>query len=83
MFHIELSANAGAFAKSASTLGNTEEHTALSRALSQLAEVEEKVESVHAAQADADFYVLAELVHDYIGMVQAVKVSASLKRCAL
>jgi len=40
-----------------------------------LAEVEEKVESVHGAQADADFYILAELVHDYVGMIQAVKVN--------
>ena len=39
----ELAQNTGAFAKSAAMLGNAEEHTALSRALSQLAEVEEKV----------------------------------------
>jgi len=38
-----LAQNTGAFAKSAAMLGNAEEHTALSRALSQLAEVEEKV----------------------------------------
>jgi sorting nexin-1/2 len=63
------------FARSVATLANTEEHTSLSRALSQLAEVEEKVDSVHAAQADADYYVLAELIHDYVGMIQAVKVS--------
>ncbi len=36
---VELAANTGAFAKSAAMLGNAEEHTALSRALSQLAEV--------------------------------------------
>lgn len=70
----DLATNIGSFAKSVSALGTTEEHTSLSRALSQLSEVEEKVESVHAAQADADFYVLAELVHDYVGMIQAVKV---------
>ncbi len=35
----ELAANTGSFAKSAAMLGNAEEHTALSRALSQLAEV--------------------------------------------
>ena len=39
----ELSANTTAFAKSAAMLGNSEDHTALSRALSQLAEVEEKI----------------------------------------
>ena len=33
-----------AFAKSAAMLGNSEDHTALSRALSQLAEVEEKID---------------------------------------
>lgn len=36
------------FAKSAAMLSNCEEHTSLSRALSQLAEVEEKVNSFAA-----------------------------------
>jgi len=72
--HSELAQSAGQFARAVATLGTAEEHTSLARTLSQLSEVEEKVESVHQAQSDADFYVLAELIRDYIGMVHAVKV---------
>jgi len=39
----ELALATGTFAKSAAILSNNEEHTSLSRILSQLAEVEEKV----------------------------------------
>ncbi|KAJ7388947.1 sorting nexin-2 [Desmophyllum pertusum] len=55
--------------------GNAEEHATLSRALSQLAEVEEKIEQLHIQQADSDFYVVAELLKDYIGLIQSVKAS--------
>jgi len=72
---VELAQGAGQFARAIATLGTAEEHTSLARALSQLSEVEEKVESVHQAQSDADFYILSELIHDYVGMVQAVKVN--------
>lgn len=56
-------------------LGNCEEHTALSRALSQLAEVEEKVEQLQSNQAGQDFFLLSELLKDYIALIGAVKVS--------
>ncbi|OPJ88826.1 hypothetical protein AV530_009124 [Patagioenas fasciata monilis] len=69
----ELSANTAAFAKSAAMLGNSEDHTALSRALSQLAEVEEKIDHLHQEQAFADFYVFSELLGDYIRLIAAVK----------
>ncbi|GIY04492.1 sorting nexin-1 [Caerostris darwini] len=69
----ELAANTGAFAKSAAMLGNCEEHTALSRALSQLAEVEEKIEQLQSQQAGQDFFLLAELLKDYIALIGAVK----------
>ncbi|XP_059922089.1 sorting nexin-2 isoform X1 [Gadus macrocephalus] len=69
----ELSVNTALFAKSAAMLGNSEDHTALSRALSQLAEVEEKVEQLHQDQAGADFYLLAELLADYIRLIGSVK----------
>jgi sorting nexin-1/2 len=62
-----------AFAKSAAMLSNCEEHTSLSRALSQLAEVEEKVEALHNEQANADFSVLCELLKDYIALIGAIK----------
>ncbi|KAF3851541.1 hypothetical protein F7725_013313, partial [Dissostichus mawsoni] len=56
----ELSVNTAQFAKSAAMLGNSEDHTALSRALSQLAEVEEKIDQLHQDQANADFYLFSE-----------------------
>lgn len=34
-------------------LGNAEEHATLSRALSQLAEVEEKIEQLHVEQVES------------------------------
>ncbi|XP_006626912.1 sorting nexin-2 [Lepisosteus oculatus] len=69
----ELSVNTAAFAKSAAMLGNSEDHTALSRALSQLAEVEEKIDQLHQEQAYADFYLFSELLSDYVRLITAVK----------
>lgn len=69
----ELSVNTAAFAKSAAMLGNSEDHTALSRALSQLAEVEEKIDQLHQEQANADFYLFAELLSDYVRLITSVK----------
>ncbi|XP_068722767.1 sorting nexin-2-like [Montipora capricornis] len=69
----DLSSSTAAFAKSTAMLSNAEEHASLSRALSQLAEVEEKIEQIHIGQADSDFYIVAELLKDYIGLIQAVK----------
>ncbi|KAL8615925.1 hypothetical protein ACOMHN_034601 [Nucella lapillus] len=69
----ELSTSTAVFAKSAAMLGNVEEHTTLSRALSQLAETEEKIETIHKGQADTDFYVIAELLKDYISLIASVK----------
>ncbi|XP_072166940.1 uncharacterized protein [Diadema setosum] len=69
----ELANTTSSFAKSAAMLGNSEEHTALSRAISQLAETEEKIEALHSNQAATDFYVLSELLKDYIGLLAAVR----------
>uniref|UniRef100_A0A8K9XLH0 Sorting nexin-2 n=1 Tax=Oncorhynchus mykiss TaxID=8022 RepID=A0A8K9XLH0_ONCMY len=69
----ELSVNTASFAKSAAMLGNSEDHTALSRALSQLAEVEEKIDQLHQDQAYADFYLFSELLGDYVRLITAVK----------
>ncbi|XP_073675083.1 sorting nexin-2 [Garra rufa] len=69
----ELSVNTASFAKSAAMLGNSEDHTALSRALSQLAEVEEKIDQLHQDQAYADFYMFSELLGDYVRLITSVK----------
>lgn len=52
---------------------------ALSKALSSLSEIETKVEQLTADQADTDFFVLAELVKDYISLIQSVKVATICK----
>uniref|UniRef100_A0A8C6XNS9 Sorting nexin 1 n=1 Tax=Naja naja TaxID=35670 RepID=A0A8C6XNS9_NAJNA len=69
----ELSLNTSQFAKSLAMLGSSEDNTALSRALSQLAEVEEKIEQLHQEQANSDFFLLAELLSDYIRLLAAVR----------
>ncbi|XP_078314338.1 sorting nexin-2-like isoform X2 [Crassostrea virginica] len=69
----ELSNMTAMFAKSAAMLGTAEEHTALSRALSQLAETEERIETIHADQSEQDFFVMAELCKDYVSLLGAVK----------
>ena len=55
-------------------MGNSEDNTALSRALSQLAEVEDKMEQLHHDQAASDFFFLAELLSDYIRLLGSVRV---------
>ncbi|KAI1296751.1 Sorting nexin-2 [Halotydeus destructor] len=69
----ELTTTTGAFAKSAAMLGNCEEHTSLSCALSQLAETEEKVEQLYGEQANNDFIYLSELIRDYVALIGSVK----------
>ncbi|CAB1338985.1 unnamed protein product [Coregonus sp. 'balchen'] len=69
----ELCGNTAVFAKSMAMLGTSEDNTALSRALSQLAEVEDKMETLHQEQAASDFFILAELLADYIRILGAVR----------
>jgi len=59
--------------KSLAMLGTAEDNSKLAAALAQLAEVEEKVEKVHEQQAKDDFYLLSELVRDYVGIVGSVR----------
>lgn len=55
-------------------LGSAEDNTALSRALSQLAEVEDKMEQLHQDQAANDTFRFAELIADFIRLLGAVRV---------
>ncbi|CAH0550508.1 unnamed protein product [Brassicogethes aeneus] len=59
--------------RSAALLSSCEDHNSLSRALSQLADTEEKVESLHLDQANTDFFILCELLKDYLGLLGAVR----------
>jgi len=70
----ELAQGTGLLANSIAMLGSSEEHTSLARVLAQLAEVEEHCDTVHMDQSDADFFMFANLVHEYVGLVQAIKV---------
>lgn len=74
----ELCGNTAVFAKSLAMLGNSEDNTALSRALSQLAEVEDKMEQLHQEQAASDFFIFEELLADYIRLLGAVRVGRQL-----
>ncbi|XP_060770395.1 sorting nexin-1a [Neoarius graeffei] len=69
----ELSMNTAVFAKSVAMLGSSEDNTALSRALSQLAEVEDRIEQLHQDQASNDFFIFAEHLADYIRLLGAVR----------
>uniref|UniRef100_A0A336LIT4 CSON006366 protein n=1 Tax=Culicoides sonorensis TaxID=179676 RepID=A0A336LIT4_CULSO len=69
----ELASYTGHVAKAAAVLSACEEHTELSRALSQLANIEEKIELLRSEQANSDFYILSEQIKDYIGLISAVK----------
>lgn len=69
----ELSALTGQVAKSAAMLSTCEDHTTLSRALSGLADVEEKIELLRSEQANSDFFILSETIKDYIGLFGAIK----------
>lgn len=69
----ELAALTGSVAKSAAMLSTCEEHTGLSRALSQLADVEEKAEVLRSEQANSDHFIFSETIKDYIGLFGANK----------
>ncbi|RXN05283.1 sorting nexin-1-like protein [Labeo rohita] len=69
----ELSGNTAVFAKSVAMLGSSEDNTALSRALSQLAEVEDRIEQLHQEQAANDFFTFSELLADYIRLLGAIR----------
>ncbi|KAI4466970.1 sorting nexin [Holotrichia oblita] len=60
-------------ARSAAMLSACEDHNSLSRALSQLADTEEKVEALHMEQANTDFFILCEMLKDYLGLLGSVR----------
>jgi sorting nexin-1/2 len=69
----DLSTSTQQFAKSVAVLGSTEENMSLSRALSQLSEVETRIYQLQADQADTDFYVMSELIKDYVCVIHSIK----------
>ncbi|XP_062516302.1 sorting nexin-2-like [Corticium candelabrum] len=70
----ELGINSSAFAKSSGLLGSCEEHQPLGHALTQLAEVEEKIDQLQQEQAHNDYFIFGELLREYIGIIAGIKV---------
>lgn len=87
----ELAQLTNGVARSAALLSACEDHNSLSRALTQLADTEEKVseitpwiewlkifwffqvEALHLEQANTDFFILCELLKDYLGLLGSVR----------
>lgn len=61
------------FSKSIAILANSEEQLALSRALSQLGEVYEKIDAIYTDQSNSDYFNFGELVKDYVSLFDNVK----------
>ncbi|KAJ3647957.1 hypothetical protein Zmor_019799 [Zophobas morio] len=69
----ELSHLTNGVSRSAAMLSACEDHNSLSMALSHLADTEEKVEALHLEQANTDFFILCEILKDYLGLLGAVR----------
>ncbi|KFD53170.1 hypothetical protein M514_05880 [Trichuris suis] len=61
------------FCKCLSMLTACEENTSLSRALSLLCETMENVSQLQNDQADKDFFILYEMLKDYVALIEVVK----------
>ena len=69
----DLTSSTKDFSKSIAILANSEEQMNLSRALSQLSEVYEKIEQIYLDQSNADYFILSELVKDYVCLFDNIK----------
>lgn len=69
----DLSMSTKELSKSTAILANSEEQLNLSRALSQLGEIYEKIDVIYSEQANSDYFVFGELVKDYVGMFDSIK----------
>ncbi|XP_061101098.1 uncharacterized protein LOC133130493 [Conger conger] len=69
----EMSGSTAQFAKSVAVLGSSEDNTALSCVLTQLAELEAQVEQLQQDQAISDYSILAELLTDNIRLLGALR----------
>lgn len=70
---LDLASSTKEFSKSTAVLANSEEQISLSRALSQLGEIYEKIDQIYADQANADFFIFAELIKDYVCLFDNIK----------
>jgi sorting nexin-1/2 len=71
----ELCGCTNSFVKSLGVLANVEENSSVSRALTRLSEVQEKVESLHMEQSNRDLYIFGETIRDYVALIDSIKES--------
>ncbi len=69
----DLAASTKDFSKQMAILANSEEQLALSRALSQLSEIYEKIDQIYLEQSNSDYFVLSELVKDYVCLFDNIR----------
>ncbi|XP_045452642.1 sorting nexin-2 [Melitaea cinxia] len=69
----ELAARAHDAARAIAAAAAADPHAPLSRALSHLSDLHEKIEHLRNEQANTDFYVLTEHIKDYLGLIGAIK----------
>lgn len=54
-------------------MANSEEQLNLSRALSSLGEIYEKIDVIYSEQANSDFYMFGEMAKDYMGLLENIR----------
>jgi len=69
----DLSMTTKDFSKSTAILANSEEQLNLSRALSQLGEIYEKMDAIYSEQANSDYFLFGEMAKDYVGLFDNIK----------
>jgi sorting nexin-1/2 len=69
----DLSVSTKDFSKSIAILANSEEQLSLSRSLSQLGEIYEKIDQIYLDQSQSDYFVFGELVRDYVSLFDNIK----------
>lgn len=68
-----LAASSNDFSKSTAILANSEEQLSLSRALSTLGEIYEKIDMIYSEQANSDYYMFGEMAKDYMGLLDNIR----------
>jgi sorting nexin-1/2 len=63
------------FSTSLNHLATTEEHTSLSNALIELANLQEKLEQIHSEYSLKEYSVLTELIKEYISLLDMVQLA--------
>ncbi|CAH4029138.1 unnamed protein product [Pieris brassicae] len=69
----ELSVRSHEAARCIAAASAADPHAPLSRALSNLSDVYDKVEHLRVEQSNTDFYVLTEHIKDYLGLIASIK----------